>query len=113
MCRLAARAIARIDREQALGILPLQDLEADALLAALPADERLASWRFVAPDGTLSGYGAAVPALLETMRLTRPLGRLLGLVPARVLDRTYGLVARNRARFRRVVPDRPGPRRLP
>jgi predicted DCC family thiol-disulfide oxidoreductase YuxK len=112
-CRFAARAVARIDREGALAIMPLQDPDADALLAALPEPERLASWRLAAPDGTLAGYGAGLPALLRTMRLTRPLGRLLGLVPASALDAAYGLVARNRGRLAKVVPDGPAPRRAP
>jgi predicted DCC family thiol-disulfide oxidoreductase YuxK len=104
--------VVRIDRERALAILPLQDPRADALLAALPGQERLASWRLVAPDGTLAGYGAGVPALLRAMRPTRPLGRLLGLVPAGALDAAYGLIARNRGRLAKLVPDGPAPRRL-
>ena len=111
-CRFAARVVARIDRERALAIMPLQDPSADALLAALPERERLASWRLVAPDGTLAGYGAGLPALLRAIRPTRPLGRLLGLVPAGALDASYALIARNRGRLAMLVPDGPAPRRL-
>ena len=112
-CRFAARVVARIDREQALAIVPLQDTGAEALVAALPEQERLASWRLVASDGTLAGYGAGLPALLRAMRRTRPLGRLLGLVPAGVLDAAYRLLARNRGRLGKLVPDGPAPRRGP
>jgi predicted DCC family thiol-disulfide oxidoreductase YuxK len=112
-CRFAARVVARIDRERALAIAPLQDQGAEAHLAALPDEERLASWRLVAPDGTLAGYGAGLPALLRALRPTRPLGRLLGLVPAGVLDAAYGLLARNRGRLGKLVPDGPAPRRVP
>ena len=112
-CRFAARVVARIDRERALAIMPLQDPGADALLAALPDSERLASWRLVASDRTVAGYGAGLPALLRAMRPTRPLGRLLGLVPAGALDAAYRLVARNRGRLAKLVPDGPAPRRVP
>lgn len=112
-CRFAARVVARIDRERALAIMPLQDPGADALLAALPDSERLASWRLVAPDRTVAGYGAGLPELLRAMRATRPLGRLLGLVPAGALDAAYRLVARNRGRLAKLVPDGPAPRRVP
>jgi predicted DCC family thiol-disulfide oxidoreductase YuxK len=111
-CRFAARIVARIDRERALAIAPLQDARAEAHLAALPERERLASWRLVAPDGTLAGYGAGLPALLRAMRRTRLLGRLLGLVPAGALDAAYGLLARNRGRLGQLVPDGPAPRRV-
>jgi predicted DCC family thiol-disulfide oxidoreductase YuxK len=111
-CRFAARVVARIDRERALAIMPLQDARADALLAALPEVERLASWRLVAPDGTLAGYGAGLPALLRTVGRTRPLGRLLGLVPPYLLDSAYKLMARNRGRLGRLIPDGPAPRRV-
>jgi predicted DCC family thiol-disulfide oxidoreductase YuxK len=112
-CRFAARFVARIDCERALAIMPLQDPGADALLAAVPERERLASWRLAAPDGAIAGYGAGLPALLRAMRPTRPLGRLLGLVPASVLDAAYGLIARNRGRLAKLVPDGPAPRRPP
>jgi len=111
-CRFLARVIARVDRERALAIMPLQDPDAGALLTALPERERLASWRLVAPDGTLAGYGAGLPALLRTAGRTR-LGRLLGLVPPSLLDGAYKLLVRNRGRLGRLVPDGPAPRRLP
>jgi predicted DCC family thiol-disulfide oxidoreductase YuxK len=111
-CRFAARVVARVDRERALTIMPLHDPGAGALLAALPEVERLESWRLVAPDGTLAGYGAGLPELLRTVRRTRTLGRLLGLVPAYFLDSAYRLIARNRGRLGRLVPDGPAPRRL-
>ena len=112
-CRFAARVVARVDRAEHLAILPLQDSDAAPYLAVLPEHERLASWRLVAPDGSLAGYGAGVPALLATMRLTRPAGRLLALAPDHVLDGAYGLLARNRGRVGRLLPDGPAPRRFP
>lgn len=112
VCRFAARCVARLDRERAFDILPLEDPEAAALLAPLPDDERLASWRLVSPAGGIAGYGAGLPQLLSTLRVTRPLGRLVGLVPGAALDRLYRLVAKNRGRLGKLVPDGPAPRRI-
>jgi predicted DCC family thiol-disulfide oxidoreductase YuxK len=112
-CRFAARAVGRIDQERALAILPLQDSAAAPLVASLPEPERLASWRLVRPDGSHTGYGAGIPALLATMRRTRPAARLVGLVPPRLLDSAYRLLARTRGRLGRLVPDGPAPRRYP
>jgi predicted DCC family thiol-disulfide oxidoreductase YuxK len=113
LCRFAARAVARLDRERALAIVPLQDPAADSLLASLPEDERRATWRLVRPDGSLAGYGAGVPELLSATRLGRPVGHLLGMLPPEALDAGYGLVARHRGRLGRLVPDGPAPRRSP
>ena len=111
LCRFAARILDRLDRDRELAILPLQDAEATALLADLPEEERLATWRVALDDGTLAGRGAGAPALLRSVRLTRPAGRALGLVPERALEAAYDLVAGNRGRLGRLVPDGPAPRR--
>jgi predicted DCC family thiol-disulfide oxidoreductase YuxK len=108
-----ARVAARLDRDRKLAFMPQDDPEAEPLLAVLPEDERFETWHLAAPDGSLAGHGAGVVELLGALRLTRPLGRLLGLVPNRALDRAYGVVARQRGRLGRLVPDRPGPRRFP
>ncbi len=52
-----------------------------------------------------------MPELLRAMRISRPAGRLLSLVPPVVLDAAYDVVARNRGRLGRLVPDGPAPRR--
>lgn len=108
-----ARVAARLDRGRELAFLPLDDPAAEPLLARLPEHERFETWHLPAPDGSLAGHGAGVVRLLGALRLTRPLGRLLGLVPDGALDRAYGVVARQRGRLGRLVPDRPGPRRFP
>ena len=92
-------------------MLPLRDPDAAALLAPVPEEERDASWLLAQPDGSLHGFGAGIPRLLGTIRLTRPLGRLLSAVPAGALDAGYRLVARNRGRLGSRVPDGPAPRR--
>jgi predicted DCC family thiol-disulfide oxidoreductase YuxK len=111
LCRFAARVVDRLDREREVAIVPLQDPDASTLLAALPEHERLATWRLALEDGSLAGRGAGAPALLGAMRLTRPLGRVLEHAPPRALDAVYDLVAGNRSRLGRLVPDGPAPRR--
>ena len=83
------------------------------LLADLAADERLATWRLAVPGRRPLGYGTGGRELLLTLRLTRPLGSLLRVVPDGVLDGAYRLVARNRTRLGRLAPDGPAPRRYP
>jgi predicted DCC family thiol-disulfide oxidoreductase YuxK len=96
-----------------LDVLPLRDPDAAALLAPVPEEARDASWLLAEPDGSLHGFGAGIPRLLGAIRLTRPLGRLLSPLPDGALDAGYGLVARNRGRLGRLVPDGPAPRRRP
>ncbi len=102
-----------LDRRGELAFLPLEDLEAAPLLERLPHEERFATWHLAQRDGSLVGYGSGGAQLLEAMQLTRPFGRVLARVPARRLDRIYGVLARWRRTLGRVVPDRPGPRRYP
>jgi predicted DCC family thiol-disulfide oxidoreductase YuxK len=108
-----ARAAARLDRDVELAFLPQEDGEAEPLLAALPEDERFATWHLAMPDGSLHGRGSGLPVLLRAMRVTRPAGRLLARAPSGALDRVYALIADHRARLGRLVPDQPGPRRYP
>jgi predicted DCC family thiol-disulfide oxidoreductase YuxK len=92
LCRFSARLVARLDRGEQLAFLPLDDPAAAALLEPVPAEERLASWRLVRRDGSVRGRGW---------------------VRGRLPDAAYGLVARNRGRLGRLVPDGPGPHRYP
>ncbi|MGH3138023.1 MAG: DCC1-like thiol-disulfide oxidoreductase family protein [Gaiellaceae bacterium] len=113
LCRFAARCVVRLDRRQELAFLPLQDEAATPLLAAVPAGERLDTWRLASTDGSLSGFGAGAPALFRATRLTRPLGLLLGAIPGALLERCYELIARNRGILGRIAPEGPAPRRYP
>jgi predicted DCC family thiol-disulfide oxidoreductase YuxK len=92
VCRFAARGIERLDRRRRLAFLPLDDPAADPLLESTPADERLASWRLVHRDGSTRSHGW---------------------VRGRLPDAAYGLVARNRGKLGRLVPDGDGPYRYP
>jgi predicted DCC family thiol-disulfide oxidoreductase YuxK len=91
-CRFSARIVAQLDRGARLAYLPLDDPAADGLLASVSPDERFESWRLVRRDGSVVGYG-----------WTR----------SRLADAAYRLVARNRGRLGRLVPDGDGPRRYP
>jgi predicted DCC family thiol-disulfide oxidoreductase YuxK len=112
LCRFAARTITRLDRDSELLYLPLHDAEAAPLLRDVPDDERDASWRLVT-GGASVGYGSGAVEVARSLRLTRPVARVLGAIPAGVLDRVYGEVSRHRARLGRLVPDGPAPRRYP
>jgi len=82
----------RLDRRERLAVLPLDDLEARPLLAALSEAERLASWRLARRDGSLVGYAG---------------------VRGRIPDALYRAVAERRELLGRLVPDGPAPRRYP
>ena len=84
-----------------------------SVLAGLAEEERFATWRLALPDGSLVGYGTGGAHLFATMRLTRPIGRVLAHAPQSVLDGIYGIVARSRGSLERLVPDGPGPKRFP
>jgi predicted DCC family thiol-disulfide oxidoreductase YuxK len=108
-----ARVVATLDRRDELAFLGFHDERAEEVLAALPEEERHSTWRLALPDGRLVGYGAGLVELARALSLTRPLAPVLGRVPARKLDRAYGVLASLRPRLGRLVPDRPGPRRFP
>ena len=83
-CRFTARVAARFDRGR-YAYLPFDDPDAEPLLARLPEAKRFASAHLVRPDGSLWSPSSA----------------------------PYRLVAGNRGRLGRLVPNRPGPRRYP
>jgi hypothetical protein len=96
-------------------LLPLADREAHVLLASIPEEARDECWWLVLRDGTpIPGDGGGGVALFLEVRLTRPVGRLLrALWAAPLVDALDKLVARQRGRLGRFVPDGPAPRRYP
>jgi hypothetical protein len=104
-----------MDRPQELALLPLADEEAERLLASVPEEARGECWWYVLRDGTLvPGDSGGGVALLAGLRLTSPLGLMLRALGASALvDALDKLVARNRGRLGRLVPDGPAPRRYP
>ncbi len=81
------------------------------LLAPLAEQDRLASWHLVLPSGRVSSRGAGAVDLLRALghaRLAEAASR--GEEP---VERLYRLVAGNRDKLGRFVPDGPAPRRFP
>jgi hypothetical protein len=95
--------------------LPLADAEAGELLASVPEEARDACWWLVLRDGTpVRGNGGGGVLLLRAVRVTRPLGRLLNALGlSRVVDVLDDLLASQRRRLGRFVPEGPAPRRYP
>lgn len=115
LCRWAARVVSRLDRDEELAFVRLEDDEAARLLASVPEQARDERWWLVLRDGrALPGDGGAALPLLAELRTTRTLGRALDALKAGpALDRLDALVARHRTRLGRLVPDGPAPRRHP
>jgi hypothetical protein len=93
----------------------LADREAEQLLASVPEEARGECWWLALRDGTLiPGDGGGGVALFAELRLTRPLARVLkALRAAPLLDALDKLVARQRSRLGRFVPEGDAPRRYP
>ena len=105
LCKWLLAGLLRFDCAGRLRPVALQRPEAEALLVDLGPAERMASMHLVAPDGTRSSAGEAMPSLL----------RLLsgGRLPAAVLERFprltswgYQWVATHRIGISRFVPRR-------
>jgi predicted DCC family thiol-disulfide oxidoreductase YuxK len=110
-CRFAARAVATLDRHRRIALLPLEDHEAEALLASLPEQERFASWHIAQPGGRISSRGGAGVDLLDALGYKLPAraaSRLDGSI-----EWLYRLVSENRDKLGHLVPDGPAPRRFP
>src|SRR3954471_11521622 len=58
-CKWCLAQVLRLDRERRLRPVALQSPEAEALLPGMDAEERMASWHLVMPDGQVSSAGAA------------------------------------------------------
>jgi len=113
LCRWTARLVAALDRSGELGLVGLEDDAADALLERVIKEERLSSARLVLPEGQLLSGGEVVLETLALLPATRPLARVVEALHAEAaVARLYDLVARNRGRLGRLVPDGPAPRRL-
>jgi len=104
-----------IDRREQLALLPLGDEEAGRLLSLVSEEKRGECWWLVLRDGTaVAGDLGGGVMLLAEISLTRPLGRALRAVRlSPVIDAFDRVLARNRARLGRFVPEGPAPRRYP
>jgi hypothetical protein len=81
----------------------------------VPEKARDECWWLVLLDGTpIAGDAGGGVALFAEVRLTQPLGRVLRTLHASaLLDVLDKVVARNRSRLGRFVPEGPAPRRYP
>jgi predicted DCC family thiol-disulfide oxidoreductase YuxK len=114
LCRFAARVVATLDRGGGLALLGLEDASADRLLEHLSENERSSSLRLVLGNGRVLSGGAAARGTLELMPATGPLARTAEALHAQqAVDALYCIIARNRDRLGRLVPDGPAPRRYP
>jgi predicted DCC family thiol-disulfide oxidoreductase YuxK len=101
-CRRCMQLILAWDRRRQLRGLPLQDPQADILLAPIPAAERQLSWHLVTADGRIKSAGRAIAPALRLL----PGGTLPAAVCAafpRATDRAYRFVAAHRGRLGRLI----------
>lgn len=101
-CAWSVSAILRWERRGALRALAIQDPGAEALLAGMPPERRLASWHLVEGDGRVLSGGAAVPALARRLRGGRAIGTVAERFPD-TTERVYRWIAARRARFGRAL----------
>ena len=102
-CRWTLALLLRADRHRRLRPLALGTPEADALLADLEPEERIASWHLISPDGTRTSAGVALPDVLRLLpgggRPAAALARIPG-----PTERGYRWVADHRSKLGRAVP---------
>lgn len=110
-----ARIVAKLDRNEELALLPLEDEEAGCLLAAVPEELRSESWWLVLRDGTeVAGDKGGIVALFAEVQPTRPLASVVRRVRlSPLLDVLYKLLSRCRTYLSWFVPEGAGPRRYP
>jgi predicted DCC family thiol-disulfide oxidoreductase YuxK len=104
-CKWLLAGLLRWDRGSRLRPLALQRPRADALLADLTPEQRMASWHLISPGGERASAGQALPPLLRML----PGGGLPGAVFARfprLTERGYRWVADHRSVLSKPIPDR-------
>jgi predicted DCC family thiol-disulfide oxidoreductase YuxK len=101
-CRWSRDKVVAWDRRGLLRPVAIQSDEGQALLAAIPEDERLDSWHLVLPSGEVLSAGEAAEPLTRLLPGGRPLAWLFRTFP-RFTERTYRFVDRNRSVFSRLL----------
>ena len=101
-CRWSLGKILGWDRRGHLRAVALQEPEADALLASMEPERKMASWHLVNADGEVHSAGAAFAPLLRLLPGGRPFAAAAGAFPG-VSELVYRCVARNRGRLGRLV----------
>ncbi len=104
-CRFSVGVVLRLDRDRRLHPVAIQSEAGQALLAALPAAERLASAHAIGPDGVIRSGGDAAPLVAERLALLVAAAPALRRFP-RAARAAYRFVAGRRRALGRLVPDR-------
>jgi predicted DCC family thiol-disulfide oxidoreductase YuxK len=113
-CRVSLAVLLRWDRHRRLRPVALGTEEADALLAGMPEEERMASWHLVERGaghsagaghaaGAVHSGGAAFPAVFALLPGGQPFARLSARFPG-ASERAYRLVADHRSLLGRALP---------
>jgi predicted DCC family thiol-disulfide oxidoreductase YuxK len=107
MCAASVQFILRHERRHTLQFAPLQSEAAAAIRARHPELEGVDSMVWVEPDGAGRGERIAVrsAAVIDAAKYVGGAWRLAAigrLLPARLRDAMYDLIARHRHRFRRT-----------
>jgi predicted DCC family thiol-disulfide oxidoreductase YuxK len=90
------------DRHDRIRGLPLQDPEADVLLARIPAAERPLSWHLIAEDGQIYSAGRAIAPMLRQLPGGAAPAAVCSAFP-HATDRAYRFVADHRGRLGRWI----------
>ena len=101
-CRWTLALLLRWDRGHRLWPATIEGPVGERWLAAMPVAARLASWHLVEQGGAVTSAGRAFAPLSAY----HPAGRLLRLLPLRVVEPAYRFVAGRRSAFSRFVPGR-------
>jgi predicted DCC family thiol-disulfide oxidoreductase YuxK len=104
-CRWSLAWILRWDRRRRLKPVALQQPVAVELLPGMDADERMASWHLVAPDGAVNSGGLAAAPMLRLLPGGAPLAAVADRAP-RLTSRVYDWVNRHRGVLGRAITDR-------
>jgi predicted DCC family thiol-disulfide oxidoreductase YuxK len=94
LCKFVVARVLELDRARRLRPIALQDPRAAELLPGLGEEERMRSFHLVDSDGTVHSAGDGLASLFPT----------LGHAP-RLASRLYWLVAGNRDRLGKLIPD--------
>ena len=101
-CRVTLALLLRWDTRRTLRPVALGSEEADAFLAHMPEEERMASWHMVEGRAVHSA-GAAFPPVFARLPGGRALARATGRFPG-ASDRVYRWVADHRSLLGRPIP---------
>lgn len=104
-CKWLLAGSLRFDRAGRLRPVALQRPEAEVLLADLEPADRMASMHLIAPDGTRTSAGEAIPSLLGLLTDGRLPAAVFARFP-RLTGASYRWVADHRIGVSRFVPRR-------